>query len=81
MAFLEDIGKIFSENDQPIQLIGKGGVVVNSHRGIKSITSREVCIKVGKDVIKIYGETLNIVLLTPYEVYIKGIVKGVCFDE
>lgn len=80
MAFLEDIAKIFSK-ELPVQLIGSEGAVINSHSGLKRLSSEEILVCYGKTRMLIRGEDLTVVYATTYEIYVAGKIKGVDFCE
>ena len=81
MAFLEDIGKFFSGEDNNVQLIGRQGAVISAHSGIQRLSEREICVCLGKNCLVLTGEDLHIVCATQYEIYVKGKIKSVCFNE
>ena len=79
MAFLDDIGKIFT-CDFPIQF-GDNGVIISSHKGVKKLTPTEIIVRVDDKKVCVKGENLTVIYLSVYEIYVKGDVKEVAIDD
>ena len=82
MAFLEDIGKIFSAGSRyPVQLVGKEGVVINGYSTLLKLSQEEMVFCFGKDRFRVCGCALTLLQAEGGEAFVKGEIKGVFWNE
>ena len=64
-----------------IELIGKGRVLIEGHKGVFAYSDEEICAKVGYGVAKIYGSNLKLSQMNEYKLVVSGDVGGVQLDR
>ncbi len=86
MAYYEDMNKLL---DLPqgllcnsyVELINGRYCIINGHKGIREFSEQYICVRQKNGDVKIEGEQLKILALTPTELYVSGVIKGIIIDE
>ncbi|NCA67879.1 MAG: hypothetical protein EOM87_07445 [Clostridia bacterium] len=86
MAYYEDMNK-YLDLEQGllcncfVELINNKYCIINGHRGISEFSVDCVRVRARKGYVCVLGQELRILALTPTEVYVSGIIKGIQLDE
>lgn len=84
MAFFEDITRVFGslgglDVRSEISLIGRSCAVISGHKGLCSITSDEVVVRLGKGQVRIAGSDLKVQKASSSEIFVFGGISSVSF--
>ena len=85
MAYSEDIKRIFQKGDglfsgSEITFFTGGATVVSGHKGICSLSSEQVVVRVKNGLLKVVGQGLTLQKASPLEAYISGRITAVVLE-
>ena len=84
MAYAEDIKEWIRENSEKhggseISLLGKSFAVISGHKGLSSLSSEEVVVRLRKGSVRLLGEEIGVEKASPCEIYLRGAFRSVEF--
>ena len=83
MAYADDLKDILRKAGEPvgseIALYGRDCVVFSGHKGLTSLSSEEVVVRLGKGGVRVVGEELKVEKASPQEIYLRGNILSLSF--
>ncbi len=64
-----------------VALYGNSALVVSGHKGLRSLSSEQVVVRVKKGALVIAGSDLAVVKAGPEEIYVSGVIRSLTFGD
>lgn len=86
MIYAEDVKKIFKQKTElfggaEISVFDSEALVVSGHKGLLSLSSEEVVVRLKTGCLRVLGGGLSVLKASPSEIYLSGAIRALEFPE